>query len=124
MNYFIAKYFEGHPQTVKQISLFMINECVNSVAFNEIEEISNQNQMWLMLLTNKFPDLKHIVEIFYGLHKDMMDLQKMIKTEKDKWREVESEGNTLHATVGGTNVFTRQSLRGIKRGHFDMISVI
>ncbi len=37
MNDFIEKDFRGHPQMVKQISLFMINECVGPVAFNKME---------------------------------------------------------------------------------------
>ena len=37
MNDFIEKDFRGHPQMVKQISLFMINERIDPVAFNKME---------------------------------------------------------------------------------------
>ena len=39
MNDFIKKQFRGHPQMVKQISLFMIHERVDPVAFSTMEDV-------------------------------------------------------------------------------------
>jgi uncharacterized coiled-coil protein SlyX len=84
MQEFILKDFRGHPQMVKQISLFMINERVDPVAFTKMEEqVKNQAQT-IEALEKQVAQMKRIMGSYEGLRKDLTDLQKEVKKKKDK----------------------------------------
>lgn len=84
MRDFIAKDFRCHPQMVKQISLFMINERVEPVAFGKIEEKVKSQAETVDGLEKQVAQLKRTVGNYENLRKDILELQKTMKTKKDK----------------------------------------
>ena len=84
MKEFIAKDFRGHPQMVKQISLFMINERVDPVAFEKLEDKVTAQAVTIDGLEKQVALLKRTVGNYENLRKDIVDLQKTMKNKKDK----------------------------------------
>ena len=82
MNDFITKDFRGHPQMVKQISLFMINERVDPVAFNKMESKMNKQAEQIDNLEKQVAQMKRTLGNYEALRKDVTDLQKALKTVK------------------------------------------
>ena len=76
MKEFIAKDFRGHPQMVKQISLFMINERVDPVAFGKLEDKVTAQAVTIDGLEKQVALLKRTVGNYENLRKDIVDLQK------------------------------------------------
>ncbi len=84
MNDFIAKDFRGHPQMLKQISLFMINEGVDPVAFNKMEEKIVHQASIIDSLEKQVLQLKGTVGNHENFKKDITDLQKDLHKKQDK----------------------------------------
>ena len=84
MKDFIANDFRGHPQMVKQISLLMINERVDPVAFNKMEDKVKYQSETIDILEMQVAQLKHTVGNYDTLRKDIVELHKTMKTKKDK----------------------------------------
>jgi hypothetical protein len=84
MNGFIAKDFRWHPQMVKQISLFMINERVDPVVFEKMEEKVKAQATIIDNLDKQVTQLKHTVGNHESFKKDILDLQKELKKKQDK----------------------------------------
>ena len=69
---------------VKQISLFMINERVDPVAFSKMEEkVKTQTQV-IDTLEKQVSQMKRTLGTYESLRKDLTDLQKEVKRKKDK----------------------------------------
>ena len=84
MQDFVAKDFRGHPQMVKQISLFMINERVDPVAFSKMEEKVKSQAETIDAMEKQINQMKRTLRGYEGLRKDLSDLQKEVKKKKDK----------------------------------------
>ena len=84
MNDFIAKDFRGNPQMVKQISLFMINERVDPVAFNEMEAKVKTQSETIGNLEKQLLVLKRTVGNHETFKKDISELQQELKKKQDK----------------------------------------
>lgn len=84
MNDFIAKDFRGHPQMVKQISLFMINERVDPVAFGKMETKVADQASTIDSLEKQVAVLKRTVGNHETFKKDISDLQRELKKKQDK----------------------------------------
>ncbi len=84
INNFTAKDFRGHPQTVKQISLFMINERVDPVAFSKMEEKIVHQASIIDSLEKQVLQLKRTVGNHKNFKKDIADLQKDLRKKQDK----------------------------------------
>ena len=84
MNDFIAKDFVGHPQMVKPISLFMINERVDPVAFGKMEEKVKAQATIIDNLDKQVTQLKRTVGNHESFKKDILDLQKELNKKQDK----------------------------------------
>ena len=67
---------------VKQISLFMINERVDPVAFNKLEAKVSAQEALIKTLEKEVTHLKRTVGNFDNLKKDLSDLQKQVKAKK------------------------------------------
>ena len=84
MNDFIAKDFRGHPQMVKQISLFMINERVDPVAFLKLETKVHDQASIIDNLEKQVATLKRTVGNHEVFRKEINDLQRDLKKKQDK----------------------------------------
>ena len=88
MNDFIAKQFRGHPQMVKQISLFMIHERVDPVSFASMEETMKKQSQTIEKLERELNQAKRTLGSYEGIRKDLNYMQKNCKdlsrTKKDK----------------------------------------
>ena len=88
MNDFIAKQFRGHPQMVKQISLFMIHERVDPVLFSTMEDTVKKQSQTIDKLEKELTQAKRTLGLFDGLRKEINDLQKsdkdLARAKKDK----------------------------------------
>ena len=67
---------------VTKISLFMINERVDPVAFNKIEAKVSAQEALIETLEKQVTHLKRAVGNFDNLKKDISDLQKQVKAKK------------------------------------------
>ena len=82
MQDFVSKDFRGHPQMVKQISLFMINERVDPVAFNKMEEKVKTQSSIIDSMEKQMTQMKRTLGGYEGLRKELSDLQKEVKKKK------------------------------------------
>ena len=82
MKEFISKDYRGHPQMVKQISLFMINERVDPLAFGKLEEKVKSQGEKIEELEKQIGALKRTVGNFEGMRKDISELQRQMKAKK------------------------------------------
>ena len=84
MKDFISKQFRGHPQMVKQISLFMIHERVDPLAFSKLETRVLQLEQAVSKQDKLITTMNRTLGNYENLNKTLSDVQRRLKTLENK----------------------------------------